>query len=668
MQNTFFLKKNKKNYTNFEICGANNALEGTAHSVSKASLWLLLSIAALIIALVALPQTAFAKSYEMPQVTIDAQVLDNGDLQITEQRTFTFDGTFSAVWWQFDKIPDYSSLQVSGVSLDRNGSTQTLSSVPFVLDWRDSGGPSYASYSVDSPKNTVYVFFPASDETVTVTMNYTVTDVASVYQDTAEFYWQIIGTSWAEDSDNVSMTLSLPAPSASDVVPGDAVRAWGHGPLNATVNFQDNGTILYTIPHVSSGHYAEARVVFPASWMTGVKATDSNAFTSQQKLDSILSEEQHWADQANNERVWNIAALIISILIAIAACVWALWNFKRYGKELKPQFTEEYWRDVPEKGVHPAVIGRLCRFDEESSKDFTATIMHLANEGALLINKGSYASGKKTVEDYYLTRVEGYVPQTEIDRKALSFLFDTVAQSQSSLWLGSIKQYAKDNPETFTDEMKDWQGLVTAKTIEANYFEAYSKSKKFQTYGVAAVVIIACLILAYVTENFFTLIPGFIGVIVVCIIARFMDRRTQKGADTYARCKALKKWLTEFSSLNERPALDVKVWGEFMVYAYIFGVAKEAIKELRRAVPEMFQQDELMMAQSSYYVPWWCFYSSNYTTATMADFSSAFDNMVSSSFEAIASAAGGDFSSGGGFGGGFSGGGGGGFGGGGGAR
>ena len=83
------------------------------------------------------------------------------------------------------------------------------------------------------------------------------------------------------------------------------------------------------------------------------------------------------------------------------------------------------------------------------------TIMHLANAGAILINKGSYEQGgvirKKQVDDYYLTRV----PQVElslnstIDRKAMSFLFDTVAQGQPSLWLGTIKAYAESNPEEF---------------------------------------------------------------------------------------------------------------------------------------------------------------------------------------------------------------------------
>lgn len=148
-----------------------------------------------------------------------------------------------------------------------------------------------------------------------------------------------------------------------------------------------------------------------------------------------------------------------------------------------------------------------------------------------------------------------------------------------------------------------------------------------------------------------------------------MTRRTQLGADDYARSVALRKWLKDFSALGERPTLDVKVWGEFMVYAYIFGVAKEVMKELRDMFPEMFAEGDAMMTANSGYVPWYMWYAPMDTTGT--PFSEVFDSTISntmSTAQAAISAASGGFSSGGGFGGGFSGGGGGGFGGGGGAR
>ena len=105
-----------------------------------------------------------------------------------------------------------------------------------------------------------------------------------------------------------------------------------------------------------------------------------------------------------------------------------------------------------------------------------------------------------------------------------------------------------------------------------------------------------------------------------------------------------------------------------MVYAYLFGVAEQAIGELRKKVPEMFQLNNDEVLDSSY-VPWWGLYAPTYyANTTMPDLGSMLNTSVSESIQAVQSALSGDSSDGSGGGGGFSSGGGGGFGGGGGAR
>ena len=637
------------------------------------------------VALVAFaPQQAFAKSFSMPETTINAEVQQNGDLHVVEQRQFDFDGTYTAVWWEFSNLPSGAKFKVNSVSMadtDSDGTysasqLKSLSSTPFQVKWRSEGGPGNVSYSLDEAQDTVYVFFHETDSRIVVQLDYTVEKAAQAYSDVGEIYWQFVPSGWAENSDNVTMTLSLPVPAGQGVVAGDNVRAWGHGPLNATVSINDDGTVSYDVPSVKSGTYAEARVVFPTQWLSAVSPTADNAHESTARLDNVLSEEQTWADQANAERAQQIGVLVFAFLACIALLVWGVRSFLLYGKELEPNFKSECWRDVPEEGQHPAVIGRLCRFDKESSLDFSATIMHLANVGAVLINRGSYErggplGGKKQVEDYYLTRVPEVELglNSEIDRMAMIFLFDIIAEGASSLWLASIKQFAKKNPKLFQSSMADWQGLVTSRVITAEYFESYSKSKRSRMSAVAAVLVAAGICVAFFFDNYLVVVPCIVTGVALMVVARFMERRTQKGADAYARCMALKKWLTEFSALNERPTTDVKVWGEFMVYAYLFGVAKEAIAELRRAVPEMFEVDSGLTSDSAY-VPWWVWYSpyGHGPYASLPDFGSMLETSVSESLQAVESALSGSSSSGGGFGGGFSGGGGGGFGGGGGAR
>lgn len=626
------------------------------------------------------PAQAHAKSYDMPKVDIQAQVETDGSLHFTEQRTFDFDGDFTAVWWTFENFPQYGELQVNGMriaSVNDDGTVteewRTLSEVPFVVEWRDEGGPSTEAFSVDTPQNTVYAFFAASDERIIVELDYTIINGVQAYEDVGEMYWRYVASGWQEDSENVTMTLALPVPRGVDVVPGDNVRAWGHGPLDGSLTINEDGSITYTVPKIQAGQYAEARVVFPAEWLTNLSGEEALAYSNQLRLDEVLKEEQTWADQANRDRMGALAFVIGLGVVCVLLLAWALWSYYRYGREYKPDFTDEYWRDVPDSAVHPAVIGRLWRWDRENQDDFSATLMHLAHVGAIRIDAGSYpeANGRSTkmVTDYYLTKLPAADTISDpIDRAALDLLFDTFAKGHDSLWFGTIKKYGEDHPQAFLDTMQDWQGKLSAATNTYEFFEA--KGKRYQGYFIAIAVLLAVIALFIMggMGNFIPLMFMLPTAIAIGVIANYMPRRSVAGNNLVARCKALRNWLRDFSSLDERPPTDVKVWGEFMVYAYLFGVADQAMKQLKTTMPQLFEYDGSM---GSTYMPWWFWYSAghNASGATMPSvgdmFHASMANTISTA-QAATSAASGDFSSGGGFGGGFSGGGGGGFGGGGG--
>lgn len=616
-------------------------------------------------ALALLPQTAYAKSYDVTADAIEARVTDGGDLVVTEKRTFDFNGDFSAVWWEFDSLPSHASLSIDGVrvSAAHGGSWSSLPAVPFDLEWREDGGPSSAAYSFDAGKNAVYVFSPWSDESVSVELSYTVDNAVEVYADVAELYWQFIGSGWEVDTQDATCSIKLPVAAGSSVLAGDNVRAWGHGPLDGQLSIGEDGVVAYVLPNVASGQYAEARIAFPSEWMTGVSASSPIAHPSEFRLDEIAAEEQKWADRANEERFTSLVSTALSFVVCAALIVWAFVSFRRFGKELKPTVAEEYWRDVPVPGEHPAVVGRLVRFDAHDPADFTATLLHLANEGALKIERAERPDGG---DDYLITRVAGAETtlNSEVDRAALDILFDTLAQGEDALWMGDMQQRAERDPEAFSDAMEKWQGLVSARVNVGEYFEGYSTTKKYRMVTVAVLLFAAMLLISALFSNPLMMVPAIVTCLVLIVVSRFMDRRTQKGADANARCEALKRWLTHFSSLDERPPTDYRVWGEFMVYAYLFGVAKQAMEELRRAEPAVvsaFEDDGMPVSVA----PWWVWMAMD-SSASIPDVASSLSLAVDDAVSTVASALEGSSSSGDGFGGGFSVGGGGGFGGGGG--
>lgn len=51
----------------------------------------------------------------------------------------------------------------------------------------------------------------------------------------------------------------------------------------------------------------------------------------------------------------------------------------------------------------------------------------------------------------------------------------------------------------------------------------------------------------------------------------------------------LKKFLDEFSSINNKQVLEVHIWDEYLMFAYIFGIADKTIKQLQKLYPEVIQ-------------------------------------------------------------------------------
>ena len=643
-------------------------------------LWCAIALAAILL-VCAKPSFAYASSYEMPKVDISAQAETDGSLHVVEQRTFDFNGDFTAVWWTFSNLPSNAEVVINSVrmvSVDENGEAmgypQVLHSVPFVLSWRDEGGPGRDAYSFDKPCNTVYVFFDASNEQRLIELDYTVINGVTAYSDVGEVYWQFASSQWEADSDNVTMTLSLPVPSGVSIEPGDTVRAWGHGPADGSVQINEDGSVVYTVPKVKSGNFAEARVVFPSEWLTNLPTGDVQPYRTEERLSSVLSEEQAWADQANRSRVMSLAFVVVCALLCAAALCVGLWVYLRHGKEYEPAFKDTYWRTVPDAQTHPALIGRLWRWNQASADDFTATLMRLVCLGALRIDKGAHPGVEpgKQVDDYLLTRLPDAEQKAThpLDAKAMSILFDKIAKGSDTVWFDQVANYGGQSPRSFVDAIQSWQELLSAEVEKSAYFEA--DSKKWQKRVIALAVAVAFIAAAawMSTNDFIPLVFGIPTTIGLVFLGNYTVRRTREGNELCAKCKALRNWLRDFSDLGERPSADVYVWGELMVYAYLFGVADNVMKQLQGAESAVAEFSAAGTTRAS----WWLWFAAGTGVAggvllPAGDlFQQSLVHTENTARAALSAASGKGFSSGRGAGGGFSSGGGGGFSAGGGAR
>ena len=79
-----------------------------------------------------------------------------------------------------------------------------------------------------------------------------------------------------------------------------------------------------------------------------------------------------------------------------------------------------------------------------------------------------------------------------------------------------------------------------------------------------------------------------IGAVPVSVlILSFIRRRAQSGADLVAKADGLRRFLKDFSSLDEAPIASLAIWERYLVDAVALGVASDLMRGLQMKLPEI---------------------------------------------------------------------------------
>lgn len=64
---------------------------------------------------------------------------------------------------------------------------------------------------------------------------------------------------------------------------------------------------------------------------------------------------------------------------------------------------------------------------------------------------------------------------------------------------------------------------------------------------------------------------------------------TEKGTETMNKVLGFKKYLHEFTIINERKPVEVQLWDDYLVYANVFGIAEQVTKDFNDLYPTYFE-------------------------------------------------------------------------------
>jgi uncharacterized membrane protein len=631
------------------------------------AMMLALIFAVLLAGAFAAPAEAQDKSFSLPRAYVVASVQPDGSVLVTEEITYLFTGSFEG---GYREILLKDGMSVTDVSVSEYGKAYSPGAS---AELGSSGAPgTYGTANLGDAYRIVW-HYRASYEERTFTIRYRLEGLAVAHDDVVDVYWQAWGDEWEEPLGSLEATMVLPG----DAGKGD-VKVFGHpASVSGKTSLGPDGVSPRLVASdVPAGQFVEMRVVFPRELLSstgGARVEPGDGL--QQIMDEEAAEARSEARQAWLMRLQPLFGLLL-VLVSVGMIAFV---YLRYGREPKVDYEGRYEREPPTNDP-PAVIGAIIsQRPSVGSREFTATLFDLIRRGVLYaqpvsVKKGGFW-GEKTMTDLRVDLGSGHPGSIEdFERSVLSVAERVLSHGPVNLTdfqerMKRIydRQANRSSYESFRDAVK--------REVERRDLVERSPGRWL---GWAALVLgpagAAWFVLALLGVNggalislIFSSFIGFVGAAVVVwlvfrrvfghadsslgsVLHRMWVRRTPKGALLHARWQAFRRYLSDFSRMEESPPASLALWEQFLVYGIALGVAEQVLEAARlHAPPEIaeggsFYSPGIIGSISGAYV----FSFSNLEN----DFSDAFTPLSSSG-----SGGGGLFSGGGG--GGFGGGGGG---------
>lgn len=472
-------------------------------------------------------------------------------------------------------------------------------------------------------------------------ISYTVLDAVAKYDDCAELYWQFVGEDFEIDAENVTGTITLPYKAETK----EDIRVWGHiETLNGEIYVTGLDKVEFELNNYSSGRYIEIRIAMPTEMIENTKR-----MYNENKLETIISEETKWADEANArrqeqlkmEKTMKIIGIVVGVIIAALLIMQTVKYIKtlKETKKLVPTEEYEYFREKPDKSTTPA--DALFLYNKGANiayssfgKVFSATLLNLSLKKYFKISMKENKRGK---EEATIKKTNRNLEDLDYEEKRIALFVTKAMRGQNEVTIKELQKYISSHGELASSLIENTGKDVKNKSKNEEKYDVEKARKKMHYTIITTIYFMFALFLIIVFPISIMLIVN--AILVICINNK-ISRLTQKGIDEREKWVGLKKYMEDFSLLNEKEIPALELWEEYLVYATVFGIADKVIKQLKIVYPEINEMDNFSTTSYIYLM-------------SHTDFNSSFNIAISSS---ISSA----MSSGSGAGGGFSGGGGGG--------
>jgi uncharacterized membrane protein len=504
--------------------------------------------------------TIFGRTvYEIERLDIVANIERDGSLEVEERVIYDI-GKINGILYNIDAL-GYGKFTDLQIFYEDDGEFKQA---------RNNTAPSEGNFtvSVDDGLYKIKLYAPSQNERKEFIFRYNLTRGVTVYRDIAQLNRKMVGKDWQNSIGNISVTVNLP-----ENVKKDDIYAFGHGPLTGNIEILDGKSVRYTLNDYRPGEFLEVNLLFPKNILTSFNPL---LMKNKSALKEILDMEGKLAKEANDARKRAIIDFYLGRVVLVLAVAWWLFlvvfiylkNSKRYKVENE---YGEYFRELPDD-YSPSIAGTLVsRNLYPSGRELFAMLLDLVRKGHLKLEEG-----EKTTT---LILQESGKPLSEEEKFILNWYIRELGDGEKIV-LESVEASIKGRggAKEFNRNYERWRTIVYSDMLEKNL--KMDKRDKFSTSlgiftGIAYFIGGGMLVVYFQSELFILMILlGFI--LLPYTFSR--KRASLEKEKAISRWEAFKKFLVDYSNLEEAKLASIELWEHYFVYAVALGVAEKVAK------------------------------------------------------------------------------------------
>lgn len=528
---------------------------------------------------------AFGAQQKLAGLTVNAELLENGNLRITEH--------WQVQYAKRDAPYGNHSLFISKTNAE-GVQDFTVYDADYGREYRlaEGGGafttPEWSCYTQESPiwYELGWNFPELQSGERNYTVSYTLTGVAANYADADELRYPFLSGSNTLPVKRFQLTLHFPNGGRKQ-----DVNAWVHCAEGSTWNLADSGILTVTADNLPARTELELRLLLPS----GSIQSGSGLFAGTPIVQAALAEEAGNGQGRGAMGQYRHFSVLLSILGGAAALAVVVFLLVRSERKLKAALSAEVplRRELP-TCVRPAIMARLYYHENASDKGdggegyaLSATTLSLLHKRWLAFQHCGQGGGLRIA-----VQEQGQSPAEGEELVLLEIYKALAAEQGGSFTLEDLENHKKAHPARAEKALAAFNEAVRRRFSRLGW----ARPVRFFTcpLGWAAlsclVLALLCLLLGQFAGKGILAGGLLLAALPAGLYAAFRLRLTQKGLKELKAWRGFAKYLREYSLLCEDPYAELSLWGDYMVYASAFGFSKTLAAELALVQTRLAEQ------------------------------------------------------------------------------